>query len=234
MGSNKPGLFGRLKRAISGSLNDAVESLSDPGQEIALMLDNLADQIKKADSDLRDATVSRKMAERKTEELRSEEQSWQERAQRALQMEDESLARAALEKKTALARERRDAEASLAEQSNVVADMKASIESSRQKLKSLNLRRGTLMAQARSAKAGDTGGSSFATGAEARIDEIEHKITQIEVHNEIVAEEGESLAEAAAIDRKLNALNNASELDDELEALKAKLRGQNALSDGKS
>ena len=39
--TDKPGLFSRFKRAISSTLNDAVDAVTDPGQEIALMLDDL-------------------------------------------------------------------------------------------------------------------------------------------------------------------------------------------------
>lgn len=232
MASEKTGLFSRLKRAISGTLNEAVDSLSDPGQELALMLDSLADQIKKAEADLRDATVSRKMAERKVEELAAEEKSWQDRAERALKLGDENLARSALERKNNFSTQRRDAEASVNEQAHIIDTMKAGIETSKSKLKSLNLRRGTLMAQARATKQADAVNS---TGSPtSRINDIEHKISEIEIQNELAAEDSKERAEAAAIDRQLDALDEKSELDDELAALKAKLRGQNALTDGKS
>ncbi|TPV93520.1 MAG: PspA/IM30 family protein [Myxococcales bacterium FL481] len=233
MATEKTGLFSRLKRAISGTLNDAVDSLSDPGQELALMLDNLADQIKKAESDLRDAMVSRKVAERKVEELVVEENSWQDRAERALKLGDENLARSALERKSSFTTQRRDAEASVHEQSHIVDTMKAGIEESKAKLKSLNLRRGTLMAQARATKQNEDAGIA-GSNPTSRIDDIEQKISEIEIHNELVAEESKERAEAAAVDAQLDALDEKSELDDELAALKAKLRGQNALTDGKS
>ena len=90
MSSKKPGLFGRLRNAISSTLNDAVDAVSDPGQEIALMLDDLAAQIKEAEGDHKQAVVDRKMMERKLEQLAKDERAWQVRAESALKAGDET------------------------------------------------------------------------------------------------------------------------------------------------
>jgi phage shock protein A len=55
--------------------------VSDPGQEIALMLDDLADNIRKSELDLKQAIVDQKMMERKLEQLRKDEGAWQARAE---------------------------------------------------------------------------------------------------------------------------------------------------------
>ena len=72
MSSSKPGLFSRLRKSISATLNGAVDAMSDPGQEVALMLDDLADQIKKSEGDLRQGMVDYKVMERKLEQLQKE------------------------------------------------------------------------------------------------------------------------------------------------------------------
>lgn len=230
MSDKKPGLFGRIRRVISSTVNDAVDSVSDPGQEIALMLDDLAAQIKQSEKDLKDAVVTRKVMEKKLEELAKDVKGWQQRAEQAVKLGDESLARAALERKRELDARHQDTEAALQDQRALVIQMQEQIGDAKQKHKSLNLRRGTLMAQARAAKEGGaTGASVAAAGATSRLDEIESKIAHIEAINEVAAETRSSDAEAAAIDAQLAQLSGGSEVDDELARLKAKLAGKNAL-----
>jgi phage shock protein A len=223
MSSDKRGLFSRIKRSISSAMSDAVEAVSDPGQEIALMLDDLADSIKKAESDLKQGMVDRKVMERKLEKLRADVTAWQARAEGALKLGDETLARAALERKTELSQQVKDAERDILEQTKYVEQLAVDIKQSKKKLKSLNLRRGSLMAQARAAKR-DGGSQDFGAGdASNRMDEIEAKISAIEALNEVTAELEGMDAEAVALDAELARLDRDTGVDDELAALKAKM-----------
>jgi phage shock protein A len=233
MSSKKPGLFSRMRRAISGTLSDAVDSVSDPGQELALMLDDLAAQLKQAEKDLRQALVDKKVMERKIEELAAKEAEWEERAMQALKLDDEQLARAALDRRSEATQQRKEAEAALAEQTNLVETMKEHIETSKAKLKTLNLRRGSLMAQARAVKKGAGVGSLATDGVSNRMDDIEDKIAHIEAMNEAAAETVEEEAEARAMDEKLAKLEGDTEVDDALAELKAKLKAQGALPEAK-
>jgi phage shock protein A len=232
MSSSKPGMFGRLKRAISGTINDAVDSISDPGQELALLLDDLATQIKEAEKDLKQGLVDKKVMERKLEDSEKSVANWTTRSEQAVKLGDDKLARAALERKGELTQEHEDAKVALAQQAQLVEDMGAGIKESKKKLKALNQRRGTLMAQARAAKKGEALGSDFGTGAASRLDEIEGKIAAIEAYNEVLQETDGARMEEAAIDAKLAALDDRSAVDDELDALKAKMKAKGALTEG--
>ncbi|PRQ02890.1 hypothetical protein ENSA5_19800 [Enhygromyxa salina] len=232
----KPGFFTRMRRAISSSMDDAMDSLSDPGQELALMLDDLGVEIKQAEADLKQAVIERKMIERKQVELDKKEQGWVARAEQAMKLGDETLARAALERKVEIAQERRALDGALVEQTKLVEDMGDHIARSKKKLKSLNLRRGTLMAQARAAKGGGSSAAAVGMAQTSRIDAIEDKIAGLEAFNEVHAETAGAAAEEARIDAELRKLEGSSELDDELAALKAKLAAgeQKALDSGES
>jgi phage shock protein A len=232
--SKKPGLFSRLRQSISSTLNDAVDSISDPGQEVALMLDDLAAQIQQTEKDLRQAMVDRKVMERKLEELEKQEADWQKRAEQALKLGDETLAREALKRKVDHAEQVKDTKAALREQSNLVDQMHRHVKESKGRLKSLNLRRGSLMAQARAAKKGFAPGQVNDGGAGARMDTIESRIAEIEALNEVQAEFGHE-AQEAEVDAKLAELAGESELDDALAQLKAKLNDEKkSLPEGKS
>lgn len=226
--SKKPGLFSRLKTSISGALNDAVDSVSDPGQEVALMLDDLAEAIKKSEHDLKTAMVERKMLERKIEEVGTKEKDWQARAEQALKLGDEELARAALKKKSDYTIQKREGEIAYNEQAHIVETMTRQVKETKAKLKGLNLRRGSLMAQARAAKRGVPQGTIGDGGATHRMDAIENRIAEIEALNEVNREIGGDAVEEAELDAKLADLAGESELDADLDALKAKM-GQNQL-----
>lgn len=238
MSDGKPGLFSRLRAAISSTLNEAVDSVTDPGQELALMLDDLAAQIKKAEGDHKQAIVDRKVLEKKADQLARDEAAWMQRAEQALRLGDERLARAALERRQEISEERKHTDVALVDQVKIVEDMAIQIEEAKRKLKALNLRRGSLMAQARANK--DSGGasgsvaSSAAARATSRIDEIEHKIATLEAMNEAGAELAHERVRDAALEAQLASLGGASEVDDELAALKAKMAagGQKALRGG--
>src|SRR5690606_6968462 len=221
--SNKPGLFSRLKNTISSALTDAVDAVSDPGQEVALMIDDLAAQIQESERDLRQAIVDRKMLERKIVELEAAEKQWQGKAEQALRLGDEELARAALSRKGDYSLQLVDARAGLQQQTELADTMQRQIKEAKAKHKSLNLRRGSLMAQARAAKKGVAPGTLGDGGTLSRLDDIENKINQLEALNEVNAELSGTTAEEAAVDAKLAELDAGSGLDDELEKLKAKM-----------
>ena len=231
--SEKPGLFGRLKKAIQSTLNDAVDAVSDPGQEVALMLDDLAENIRKSELDLKQSIVDQKMMEKKLEQLVKDEAAWQRRAEQAITLGDETLARAALQRKGELAQERQATDEALVQQRKLVEDLKQGITDAKAKLKALNLRRGTLMAQARATKqSGGAGNIPGDAGAGARMDAIESKIARLEALNEVSAEGLDERIQEAQFDAKLNDLGTKSELDDALAALKAKMQAK-ALEEGK-
>lgn len=231
----KPGFFTRMRRAISSSVDDAIEAVSDPGQELALMLDDLGAEIRQAEEDLKHAVVERKMIERKIAELDKKAQGWNARAEQAIKLGDETLARAALERKVELGHERKELELALVQQTKLVEDMTEHIAASKKKLKALNLRRGTLMAQARAAKQGGSSAAAVGMAQTTRLDAIESKIAALEAFNEVHAETGGAEIEEARIDAELRKLEGQSELDDELAALKARMAAQSpkALDRGK-
>ena len=157
--SNKPGIFSRLKTTISSALNDAVDSVSDPGQEVALMIDDLGSQIQQSELDLKQAVVDRKMLEKKIAELEATVKQWEGKAEQALRLGDEGLARAALERKGDYAMQLLEAKTGHGEQTRLAESMQEQLKVAKSKHKSLNLRRGTLMAAARAAKRGVAPGS---------------------------------------------------------------------------
>lgn len=235
----KPGFFARMKRAITSTVDDAIESVSDPGQELSLLIDDLGAEIKQAEKDHQQAVVDRKLLERKLVEIQTKEQGWLVRAEQAMKLGDETLARAALQRKVEIGQERATIEQAIVEQTKLAEDMRDHIKQAKAKHQSLSLRRGTLMAQARAAKAGGTSAAGVGMAQSSRLNEIEDKIAQIEALNEVHAETHGHELEELRIDAELRKLDKqlgpGSALDDELALLKAKIAagGNKSLTEGK-
>lgn len=196
------------------------------------MLDDLGTQIKDAERDLKTAMVDQKVMEKKLADRLKDEERWQSKAEQALKLGDESLARAALARKGELVVDRKSAEVALGEQATLVEDMREQIKSSKNKLKALNLRRGSLMAQARAQKQGGSSAAGVGIAAASTIDAIEDRISEMEAFNEVSSETRSSAAKDAEIDRRLSELDGSGGVSDELEALKAKMRSASAITDG--
>lgn len=233
----KPGIFSRMKRAFTSTVDEAIDAVSDPGQELALLIDDLGAEIKQAEKDLQQAIVDRKVLERKLVEIQTKEQGWLARAEQAMKLGDEKLARAALERKVEVGQERATIELAIVEQTKLAEDMREHIKVAKAKHQSLNLRRGTLMAQARAAKQGGSSAAAVGIAQTSRLDEIEGKIAAIEAFNEVHAETHGSEIEERRIDAELRKLDQGRELDDELALLKAKIAAgkdsSKALGEGK-
>lgn len=225
MSDNKPGIFSRIRNSISSTLNDAVESVSDPGTEISLMLDDLAAQIQSSEQDLKQAMVDRKVMQRKAQEATTDATKWEKKAEQALKLGDEGLAREALRRKADYDLQVKDLTAGANEQAVLVDSMTQNLKEAKARLKSLNLRRGSLMAQARAAKKGVSSGQIADGGGLDKLGAIEDRIAELEAFNEVSQELGGSTAEEAAIEAKLADLEGDSEVDDALAALKAKMSG---------
>lgn len=225
MSDKKPGLFSRIRNSISSTLNDAVDSMSDPGTEIALMLDDLAAQIQHSEKDLKQAMVDRKVMERKAEEAKTDATKWEKKAEQALRLGDENLAREALRRKADYDIQVKDLTAGVSQQQDLVDSMAKNLKEAKARLKSLNLRRGSLMAQARAAKKGVPAGTLGDGGGMDRLGAIENRIAELEAFNEVAQELGGNTAEEAAIEAKLADLEGDAEVDDALAALKAKMAG---------
>ena len=89
------------------------------------------------------------------------------------------------------------------------------------------------MAQARAAKESERGTTASAgTGTSAQIEAIEDKVAEIEAMNEVSRELSTDAKENAALEARFRALDAGSEVDEEFEALKAKVNAQRALTTG--
>lgn len=218
------GIFDRMGKVISSNVNALLDKAEDPKKSVDLIVEEMKEQIRAARKELVEAVAAEKVLRKKVDEIDAEAQKWERRAELALKADDESLAREALVQKKRIVAERDRAEALRAEQRAAALNMKKELERMEQKQQELEARKGTIATQLQQAKAGGGAeglGTRGTGGAFAEFRRMEDKI------------EGK-VAEVAAARELDDALRSGGMSDMELESKFAQLEGGGTISkDGK-
>jgi phage shock protein A len=236
------GIFDRMGKVISSNVNALLDKAEDPKKSIDLILEEMKDQIRAAKKELVDGLAAEKVLRKKVEDLDSEAEKWEKRAELALKADDEKLAREALVQKKRVVSERDRAEALRAEQRAAVLSMKTELERMEGKEQELAAKKGTLAVQLKQARGGGGAeglGARAPGGAFAEFrrmeDQIEGKAAEVAAHREVEDALNAGGLSAAELEAKFAALESGqtggksdkpggSEVDAELAALKKKVR----------
>jgi phage shock protein A len=238
------GIFDRMGRVISSNVNSLLDKAEDQKKLLTLNIDEMDEQIKRAQREVIAAVAAEKQLKKKVDDLSAEREKWDKRAELALKSGDEALAREALKQKKRVTAEADAAESARVEQRNAALNMKQEFERMKEKLAEIKLKKGTLEARATKAAAGASseglgvkgGGSS----AFADFRKMEEKIEGREAEVSAMAEVDQALGtgpDKEDLEAKFRALEGSlgggdkaspgggpSDVDDELAALKKRIR----------
>jgi phage shock protein A len=236
------GIFDRMGRVISSNVNALLDKAEDPKKSVDLIVEEMSEQIRAAKKELVDAVAAEKVLRKKVDELDGEADKWGSRAELALKANDEKLAREALVQKKRVVAERDRAEAMRAEQRSAVLNMKAELERMETKQGEVAARKNAIASQMQAAKSGGGAeglGARAPGGAFAEFRRMEDKIegvaAEAAAHREIDEALNGGKMSAAELESKFARLEageragtedrpGGSEVDDELAALKKKIR----------
>jgi phage shock protein A len=232
------GIFDRMGRVISSNVNSLLDRAEDPKKLIELNLSDMDEQLKRGQEEVIAAVAAEKLLRRKAEELGAEQAKWEKRAEIALKGGDEALAREALVQKKRVTGEATAAEQARAAQRDVALTMKAELERMRQKFAEVKLRKGSISARAVQAHAGGGAEGLGARGGSSAFDEfrkMEEKIEGRDAEAHAMAEVDEALrgggpstedleARFRRLEGEVGKGTAASDVDDELAALKKRIR----------
>ena len=239
------GIFDRMGKVISSNVNALLDKAEDPKKSLDLILEEMKEQIRAAKKEMVDGIAAEKVLRKKVDELDKEVEKWEKRAELALKADDEKLAREALVQKKRVVAERDRAEALRAEQRQAVLNMKAEMERMEAKQQELEAKKGTLAAQLKQAKAGGgaeglgaKAGSSGGAFAEFRRmeEKIEGHVAEASAAREVDDALRDGHLSPDELEAKFSALERGGtgrdgeerpggkEIDDELDALKKKVR----------
>ena len=236
------GIFDRMGKVISSNVNALLDKAEDPKKNIDLIVEDMKEQIRAARKELVEAVAAEKVLRKKVEDLDAEVEKWERRAELALKANDEKLAREALVQKKRVVTERDRAEALRAEQRSTVLTMKSELDRMEAKQQELEVKKGTIAAQVKQARAGGGAeglgakapGSAFAEFRRME-DQIDGQVAEVAAHREVDDALKDGRMESDELESRFAKLEGragaapgdkaaAPEIDDELAALKKKIR----------
>jgi phage shock protein A len=237
------GIFDRMGKVISSNVNALLDKAEDPKKNIDLIVEEMKDQIRAARKELVEAVAAEKVLRKKVEDLDADVEKWERRAELALKANDEKLAREALVQKKRVVTERDRAEALRAEQRATVLTMKSELDRMEGKQKELEVKKGTIADQVKQARAGGGAeglgakapGSAFAEFRRME-DQIDGQVAEVAAHKEVDDALQDGRMASDELESKFAQLEGRGggpttgdktatpEIDDELAALKKKIR----------
>jgi phage shock protein A len=234
------GIFDRMGKVISSNVNSLLDKAEDDKKLLELNLEEMAEQLKAGRQDVITAVADEKQLRKKAEDLKSEVERWEKRAELALKSEDEALAREALRQKKRSESEYEVAEKARIDQRDVALKMKEELERMEQKLEELKMRKGSIAARAQQARAGGGAESLGSRGGSSAFDnfrKMEEKIEGREQESLAMAEVEDALGagpDKRALEDRFRDLERGisgetgtkkdADIEDELAALKKRIR----------
>jgi phage shock protein A len=219
-------IFKRLNDIISANINDLIDKVEDPERMIKQIIREMENNINQAREGVVGAIASEKQLKHEVDGHRKQVDEWLSKAEVALKNDKEELARAALARKKEHERILVTLEPAWKAALQTSENLKKQLSSLEAKLEEAKRKRGTLVARQRAVEANDQmreASSKFKTGldAHANFDRMEDKVAEMEARSEAFNE----LDQGNSIEREFQAMEEDSEVEDELAALKKKLEG---------
>ncbi|MEB3124186.1 MAG: PspA/IM30 family protein [Synechococcales bacterium] len=218
------GLFDRIGLVIRSNLNDLVSQAEDPEKILEQTVIDMQEDLIQLRQAVATAIASQKRTQQQYNQSQTEANNWQQRAQLAVQKGDDTLAKEALSRKKAQTDIANTLKAQLDQQSTQVDTLKRSLIALEGKISEAKTKKDMLKARASAAKAQEqlqsTVNSIGTSSAMAAFERMEEKVLQLEARSQAAAE----LA-GADLESQFAQLESGSDVDSELEAMKAQLLG---------
>ena len=222
------GIFARMADIIKANINDLLNRAEDPEKMIRQMILEMEEAVNKATASVGTAVANEKRLERQLLEKTDRIEAWQKKAELAVASDEDDLARRALERKATLEKAAGDLEVAFDESHKTSDQLKKQLSQLKSKLDEARTRQGALIARRRAAQArkqiaqglsgiGDDAFSSF----ERFRSRVENEEAEASAHAEIAGED-------PSLDETFEKLERRNTVEEELEALKNRLRKSDA------
>ncbi|NET32820.1 MAG: PspA/IM30 family protein [Cyanothece sp. SIO1E1] len=216
------GLFDRVSRVVRSNINAAVSAAEDPEKILDQAIIDMQEDLVQLRQAVASAIASQKRTQQQYNQAQTASNNWQQRAQLALTKGDENLAREALSRKKSQLETATSLKLQLDQQAGNVDTLKRNLIALESKISEAKTKKDMLKARASAAKANEqlqsTVGRLGTSSAMAAFERMEEKVMQMEARSEAAAE----LA-GADLESQFAALEAGSDVDLELEAMKAQL-----------
>lgn len=216
--------FNRMKTIVSSELNAMIDKAEDPVKMLDQYLRDMGKDIEDVEAAVAKQMANEKMLKRKANDAKAMVEKRQEQAEKAVEADNEELARKALEDKRHQEKSYESLQASWERADEDVRILKEKLSEMKKEYQEMKLKKDSLKARAESAKTrtkmNRTMSSIGSDQSRQGFERMEEKVLQYEAE----AETSEDLNEGArTLDDEFKALENDNGVDDELAALKKKL-----------
>ncbi len=220
------GLIDRILRVIRANINNLIGEAEDPEKILEQTVLDMQEDLIQLRQAVAGAIATKKRTERDVSNAQSNAASWYSRAQLALQKGDDNLAREALKRRKSYQETASAMQAQLEMQNTVINKLKQDLKTVESKIGEAKTKKDLYIARARSAQASqklnEMMGQFNPSGSVSVFERMEEKVLQLEAQSEALASLGTN-----DLEKKFAALEGGSEIDRELEAMKAKMLSGN-------
>ncbi|MCM8530988.1 MAG: PspA/IM30 family protein [Lentisphaeraceae bacterium] len=230
------GIFKRLKDMISANINDMLDKIEEPEHAIDQMIKEMEESILELRKQTASSIASSKISSKRLDEIKLEVIKWQKNAELAIVGGQDELAKKALLKKNELEALVLQHETQLAEEESMIERMKSDLHQVEDKVQEARRKREVLLMKKRAADskkkmlessekaqaAFDGSASSIINGFDSFSkyeEKIERELAELEAREELKPSKQNSSLEA-----QFDHLQGNDDVDDELAALKKKLK----------
>ena len=218
------GIFARMTDIIKSNINELLDRAEEPEKMIRQMVREMEEAVNKATASVGTAVANQKRLERQCNEKKAQVDEWQQKAERAVEAGQDGLARRALERKGVFVKAVQDLEPAMEESRQTAEQLRDQLRELKTKLEEARTREGTLVARHRAAEARKrlaksiTGLGNDAFSSFERFEQrVETSEAEADAHTEIAGE-------LESIEKEIHQMDQGQEIEDELSALKAKLK----------
>ena len=220
------GIFARMTDIIKSNINELLDRAEEPEKMIRQMVREMEEAVNKATASVGTAVANQKRLERQANEKEAQIEEWQRKAERAVEAGQDDLARRSLERKAVFVKAAEDLGPALEESRQTAAQLREQLRELKTKLEEARTRQGTLVARHRAAEARKRLAKSISglgNDAFSSFERFEQKVESTEAeadaHTEVAGE-------MQSIEKEIHDLDQGVEIEDELTALKARLKGE--------
>ncbi|MFZ1830441.1 MAG: PspA/IM30 family protein [Candidatus Competibacteraceae bacterium] len=218
-------LFKRISDVLTANLNDLVDRVEDPERMIKQLIREMEENINSAREGVIDALASEKQLAKELDNQRRQSDEWYNRARRAMENSNETLAREALLRKKEHDDLAGNLQGSWQSAKRTSERLKAQLRALEGKLEEARLKKGSLVARQRAAQAReqmDRVNDRFQTGLDLNhsFDRMSGKVDEMEAKMEARAE---LYGEYSQVEREFMKIEIDNEVETELAILRQEI-----------
>lgn len=224
------GIFSRFADIINSNLNALLDKAEDPEKMIKLIIQEMEDTLVEVRTNSARTIADKKELERKLDSMKREMYDWEQKAELALAKERDDLAKAALVEKSKINIQVEDLQNHLNAVSQSLDVLATEIEQLEDKLSDARGRQQALILKAKTSqsrlrvkeKLYDSRGAD----AMSKFEQYHQMLDRVEAKTEAI-----DLGRKKSLSEEIDELANQEKIDEELQALKARVGKQNKPSE---